>query len=144
MLKLISKVNDLGLPLISHLGFTPQILASQGKAKVQGKNEFQAQELLRQAKELTAAGVKALVLELVPENLAKKITESISIPTIGIGAGRFCDGQILVTEDLLGRNQFRAKFIKNYLNQHEESKIAISSFIREVQTDKFPKEENCF
>lgn len=144
ILELTKEVNNLGLSVISHLGFTPQLLGDLSKPKIQGKAEQQAQEILQQAQSLEEAGSKALVLELIPERLAQKITEQVSIPTIGIGAGKFCDGQILVTDDVLGRNQFRAKFIKNYTNQYQDSQKAISQFIQEVKTEKFPAPENSF
>jgi len=144
ILDLVKKINSLGLSVVSHLGFTPQILANSNKPKVQGRENQVAQEILQQAKELEQSGVKALVLELVPEELAWKITDQLSIPTIGIGAGRMCDGQILVTDDILGRNQFKAKFIKNYSNQYQDSQNAINRFIQEVKTNKFPGAENCF
>mgnify|MGYP006428945975 CR=1 FL=1 len=130
------------IPVLGHLGLLPQTAEA---FKVQGKTDEDAEEILKQAKTLEKAGVYAIVLECIPNNLAKKITEAISIPTIGIGAGKDCDGQVLVIQDLLGMfTDFKPKFVKRYANLGEETKKAIIEFNKDVKQGKFPTEEHSF
>jgi 3-methyl-2-oxobutanoate hydroxymethyltransferase len=130
------------IPVLGHLGLLPQTADS---FKVQGKTDKDAEKILEQAKTLEKAGVYAIVLECIPNNLAKKITESISIPTIGIGAGKDCDGQVLVIQDLLGMfTDFKPKFVKRYAQLGEETKKAIIEFNKDVKQGKFPTEEHSF
>lgn len=133
------------IPVMGHLGLTPQSINAFGGFKVQGKSEEAAKKLIEDALELEKAGVFAIVLECVPEALAKIITEKLSIPTIGIGAGAGCDGQVLVYQDMLGMySDFTPKFVKKFGNVGEEMKKAFSSYINEVQEGSFPAQEHCF
>ena len=128
-----------GIPVMGHVGLTPQWVHQFGGFKVQGKSEVAARMILEDAKELERAGVFSLVLECVPWQLAKLITESIEIPTIGIGAGPYCDGQVLVLHDLLGLSGQRVpKFVKQYAKLEDTMANALTDFKREVKAGKFP------
>lgn len=142
---LIKKMISIGIPVMGHLGLTPQSLNIFGGYKVQGKTEKSKNYLIENAKELENSGVFSLVLEMVVEEVAKEITEMLSIPTIGIGAGRFCDGQVLVFHDIVGLNpEFKPKFSKQYANTFDIMLKAIEEFRAEVKEKKFPSEENVF
>lgn len=133
------------IPVMGHLGLTPQSVNAFGGFKVQGKNELAARKLIEDAVLLEKAGVFSIVLEGIPEKVAELITKSISIPTIGIGAGKYCDGQILVYQDMLGMfNDFVPKFVKQYANIGEIMKNAISSYVNEVQEGTFPEDKHTF
>ncbi|MEI8388834.1 MAG: 3-methyl-2-oxobutanoate hydroxymethyltransferase [bacterium] len=141
----IKKSVEAGIPVLAHLGFTPQFLQTLGGFKVQGKNFEATKKILEQAKEIEKAGAFGLVLEMVPEESAKYITEKLSIPTIGIGAGKYCSGQILVIDDILGKYQdFTPKFARKYANICEITKKAVSSYIEDVISEKFPSEQEVF
>lgn len=132
-----------GIPVVGHLGLTPQSIHAFGGFKVQGKTEAAARKLLADAKKLEEAGAFAIVLECVPGKLAKLVTESISIPTIGIGAGKECDGQVLVYQDMLGLfSDFTPKFVKRYAEVGEVMKEAFQAYIREVADGSFPEEKH--
>lgn len=145
-LKLIHHIIKSGIPVMGHLGLTPQSIHAIGGFKVQGKNQSAADKLKKDAKALADAGCFALVLECVPSNLAKEITNSIVIPTIGIGAGPHTSGQVLVLQDLLGMNsQFKPKYLKKFLNGFELIKDALNDFNKEVKASAFPNiEEHCY
>lgn len=132
-----------GIPVMGHLGFTPQSVHSLGGFKVQGRGD-QASKLIEDAKALQEAGVFALVLEMVPAQLAREITESLSIPTIGIGAGNATDGQILVWQDFAGLSSGSRKFVKQYSNLREQLIQATASFRADVQSGRFPDAEHSF
>ncbi|QZY54869.1 3-methyl-2-oxobutanoate hydroxymethyltransferase [Crassaminicella profunda] len=133
------------IPVIGHLGLTPQSINMFGGFKVQGKSEEAAKKILEDALLLQEAGVFSIVLECVPEKLAKLISEKLEIPTIGIGAGKYCDGQVLVTQDLLGMyTDFTPKFVKKYANLNESIVEATKSYIEEINTGAFPREEHTF
>lgn len=139
ILKTIKKMVSVGIPVFGHIGFTPQSVNALGGNRVQGKTAEQAKELLKQAKNLQDAGCFAIVLELVPSETAVLITENLDIPTIGIGAGSGCDGQILVTDDLLGKYvDFKPSFVKRYAEVGKESEGAVKNFIYDVQNSKYP------
>lgn len=139
----IEAIVSAGIPVMGHLGLTPQSINAFGGFKVQGKSEAAARKLLEDAKALEAAGAFAIVLECVPAKLAELVTKEISIPTIGIGAGAGCDGQILVYQDLLGMfSDFTPKFVKRYANIGELMKEAFASYKREVADGIFPQEEH--
>lgn len=141
----IEKLVQSGIPVIGHLGLTPQSVNQLGGFKVQGKTLSAAQKILQDAQALATAGVFALVLECIPHQLALKITESVNIPTIGIGAGNNCDGQVLVCNDLLGLNtEFTPKFVKKYRNLQQEIFTATQEYINDVQTRTFPATEHTF
>ncbi len=134
----VQGILDAGIPVMGHLGLTPQSIHKFGGFKVQGRTEETAKVLIEESKKLEKAGIFSLVLEAIPWKVAKKITESISIPTIGIGAGPYCDGQVLVTYDMLGYFDFKAKFVKRYLNLKEQILKAVKEYNQEVREGKFP------
>lgn len=139
----IKAIVDAGIPVCAHLGLTPQSINAFGGFKVQGKSEEAAKKLLEDAKAIEAAGAFAVVLEAVPKKLATLITKELSIPTIGIGAGNGCDGQVLVYQDMLGMfSDFTPKFVKRYASVGEVMKEAFREYIKEVQSGAFPSEEN--
>lgn len=133
------------IPVVAHLGLTPQSINAFGGYKVQGKTEAAARKLIEDAKAVEAAGAFAVVLECVPAKLAKLVTEIISIPTIGIGAGAGCDGQVLVYQDMLGMfSDYKPKFVKQYANVGAIIKDSVKSYIDEVQEGSFPAEEHTY
>jgi len=133
------------IPVMGHLGLTPQSVNMMGGFKVQGKDELQAKTILEDAKLLQEAGVFAIVLECVPAKLAKLISESIDIPTIGIGAGKDCDGQVLVIQDMLGMySDFTPKFVKKYCEVGSVIKDAVKEYKEEIQAGLFPEEIHTF
>lgn len=141
----IEAIVKTSIPVMAHIGLTPQSINSFGGFKVQGKDEEAAKRLIEEAKAVERAGAFAVVLECVPEKLSKIITESISIPTIGIGAGVNCDGQILVYQDMLGLfSDFTPKFVKKYANIGNEMKNAFTNYINDVQESNFPDESHSF
>ncbi|SIO32216.1 3-methyl-2-oxobutanoate hydroxymethyltransferase [Halodesulfovibrio marinisediminis] len=134
-----------GIPVVGHIGLTPQRVASLGGFKVQGKTAEAANVLVEEAKALEAAGVFCIVLEAIPAPIAARITQELSVPTIGIGAGAECDGQVLVFHDLLGLfDRFVPKFVKQYANLRETAAAAISDYKREVEDGSFPAPEHSF
>lgn len=134
-----------GIPVVGHLGLTPQSIHALGGFKVQGKEEQGARKLLNDAKVLEESGAFAVVLECVPALLAQRVTQSVGIPTIGIGAGSHCDGQVLVSNDLLGLYPgFIPKFVKQYANLHVQVSQAVAAYQKEVQERVFPSEEHSF
>ncbi len=134
-----------GIPVMGHIGLTPQSVHQFGGYKVQGKNLLQARQIKQDARELEKAGAFAIVLEGIPSDLAGEITECLKIPTIGIGAGPHCDGQILVLHDLLGITQdFTPKFVKRYANLDVEIKKAVGQYIDEVRSGEFPGKEHSY
>lgn len=142
---LVEKMVKAGIPVMGHIGLTPQSVNQFGGFKVQGKDVAAAQKLMADAKALETAGAFSIVLECVPEALAAKITEAISIPTIGIGAGKYCSGQVLVCNDLLGiSNGFTPKFVKKYRSLHTEIVGAVSEYITDVKAGAFPGPEHVF
>ncbi|MHC1717236.1 MAG: 3-methyl-2-oxobutanoate hydroxymethyltransferase [Acidaminococcaceae bacterium] len=142
---LVKKMVTAGIPVMGHIGLTPQSVNQFGGFKVQGKDVAAAQKLVDDAKALEAAGAFSIVLECVPAALAAKVSEMISIPTIGIGAGNGCGGQVLVCNDLLGfSNGFTPKFAKKYRNLHQEIVGAVSEYISDVRDRSFPAPEHTF
>lgn len=134
------------IPVMGHLGLTPQSVRAMGGYRVQGQQANPARELLEDARALAAAGIFALVLEGMPDVLARAITESISIPTIGIGAGAHCDGQVLVFHDVLGFHPARrpAKFVRQYANIAESAIQALRSYCQDVQSGAFPSDHESY
>ena len=131
------------IPVIAHLGLTPQSIHALGGFKVQGKDEITAKKLLEDAKAVEEAGAFALVLEGVPSKLAEIITNTLTIPTIGIGAGAACDGQVLVYQDMLGMySDFTPKFVKKYANVGEIMREAFKKYCVEIQNGNFPAKEH--
>ena len=141
----IRAITDSGIPVQAHIGMTPQSVNVFGGFKVQGKSEEAARALLADAKAVEEAGAFAVVIEAVPAALAQMITDSVSIPTIGIGAGAGCDGQILVYQDMLGMfSDFTPKFVKRYANVGEVMREAFANYAAEVASGAFPTEEHTY
>ena len=139
----IKAIVDAGIPVCAHLGLTPQSINAFGGFKVQGKTETAAKKLLEDALEVEKAGAFAVVLEGIPKKLADLVTEKLTIPTIGIGAGNGCDGQVLVYQDLLGMfSDFTPKFVKRYADIGEIMKEAFRQYFDEIQSGVFPGEEH--
>ncbi len=139
----IKAIVGAGIPVCAHIGLTPQSINAFGGFKVQGKSEEAARKLLEDAKAVEEAGAFAVVIEGVPKKLADLITEQLRIPTIGIGAGNGCDGQVLVYQDMLGMfSDFTPKFVKRYAETGEIMKAAFREYISEVQSGAFPAEEH--
>lgn len=141
----VSALVRAGVPVMGHLGLTPQTAGQLGGFKVQGKDMTAARKLVADAVALEAAGAFAMVLECVPGPLAEVITEVVTIPTIGIGAGAGCDGQVLVTNDMLGLfEKFTPGFVKQYLKLAPDIKNAVQAFTREIDSNEFPASEHIF
>lgn len=141
----VKAVTEAGIPVMGHLGLTPQSINALGGHRVQGKTQQAAQKLLDDARALQEAGAFAVVLECVPEKLAEKVTKELEIPTIGIGAGAGCDGQVLVYQDMLGMfSDFTPKFVKKFANVGQVMKEAFKSYIDEIQQGSFPSQEHCY
>ena len=141
----VSRIVAAGIPVQGHIGLTPQSIHQLGGYKVQGKTAEVAARLLNDAEALEAAGVFSIVIECVPTPLAKLITERVSVPTIGIGAGKHCDGQVQVINDLLGMyTDFVPKHAKQYAKLHESISSAVSDYISEVKSEKFPTSKQSY
>ncbi|MCC2589382.1 3-methyl-2-oxobutanoate hydroxymethyltransferase [Chryseobacterium sp. MFBS3-17] len=141
----IRKIVNAGIPVMAHLGLTPQSIYQFGTYKVRAKEDAEAEKLLSDARLVEELGCFALVLEKIPAGLAKKVTESISIPTIGIGAGADCDGQVLVYHDMVGMNKgFSPKFLRRYLDLHSEITGAVSRYVSDVKTADFPNQNESY
>jgi 3-methyl-2-oxobutanoate hydroxymethyltransferase len=145
VLDIVSRLTDAGIPVMGHLGLTPQSVNQFGGYRVQGREAEQAQRMLQDAKDLEAAGIFALVLECVPADLAGEVTTSLSVPTIGIGAGPLTDGQVLVFHDFLGITTGKApKFVKRYASLAEEIVRAAHAFASEVADGTYPAPEHSY
>ena len=141
----VAAMTSIGIPVMGHLGMTPQSIHRYGGYKVQGKESDQARALLNDAKALEASGAFAIVLEAIPAELAKTITEQVAIPTIGIGAGPHCDGQVLVLYDLLGLfDDFVPKFVKPYAHLKADALQALRRYKEEVEEGKFPSDSESY
>ena len=137
--KIIKYIVNSGVPVMGHLGLTPQSVNALGGWKLQGNSKIEAEKIFEDAMKLERSGVFAIVLEMIPEKLAKKITENLKIPTIGIGAGAYTSGQVLVLQDLLGMsNKFNPSFARKYLNGYDVIKNAIDNFHDDVKRGSFP------
>jgi 3-methyl-2-oxobutanoate hydroxymethyltransferase len=137
----IKKIVSAGIPVMGHLGLTPQSIYKFGTYSVRAKEDDEANKLRRDAKLLQKAGCFAIVLEKIPAILAKEVSESLNIPTIGIGAGMYCDGQVLVMHDILGINtEFKPRFLRQYLNISEQTTTAVQQYIADVKNKNFPNE----
>lgn len=136
---------EMGIPVMAHLGFTPQSVHALGGPRVQGRSTDAAGRMIADARALADAGAFAMVLELVPAPLAERVTKELPIPTIGIGSGPGCDGQVLVLPDMLGLNEaFRPKFLKRYANLAEDVRRAVSAYANEVREGQYPDDEHSF
>ena len=144
-LEIVERLVGMGIPVMGHLGFTPQSVHGLGGTRVQGRSAKEALKLVRDALALERAGAFAVVLEMVPSTVAKRVTERLHIPTIGIGAGAECDGQILVTDDLLGKyTEFKPRFVRRYANVAEVSAQAVADYAKDVLDKGFPGEAESF
>jgi 3-methyl-2-oxobutanoate hydroxymethyltransferase len=138
----IKRILTAGIPVMGHLGLTPQSIYKFGTYEVRAKEEAEADKLIRDAKLLEEAGCFALVLEKIPSKLAKQVAQIIQIPVIGIGAGSEVDGQVLVSHDMLGINKdFSPKFLRRYLNLYDEIKLAVERYVEDVKKQDFPNEK---
>jgi len=135
----------IGIPVMGHLGLTPQAINKFGTYEVRAQDRAEADELIRDAKALEKAGVFAIILEKIPSALAKRVTAAVSVPTIGIGAGPHCDGQVLVVYDMLGlTEEFRPRFVRRYEELGETMRNAFTRYIRDVRGKKFPGREESY
>ncbi len=145
IIDVVRKLTSIGIPVMGHLGLTPQSIHKFGGYDVRGVDEKEAEKILNDAKTLEEAGAFAIVLEKIPSELAKKVTESVSIPTIGIGAGPHCDGQVLVVYDMLGLfEEFKPKFVRRYAELSKIIKTAFENYIHDVKSGKFPDESESY
>lgn len=141
----VERLVDIGIPVMGHLGFTPQSIHALGGHRVQGRDNDDAAEMIAAAQRLEQSGAFAIVLELVPAALAERITAELRIPTIGIGAGAGCDGQVLVLPDLLGLNDaFSPRFLKRYANLSATVREAVRAYGEDVRAGRYPAEEHSF
>lgn len=141
----VRRMTEAGIPVMAHLGLTPQSINQFGSYRARGQNDAEAEEMMRDAKELEEAGAFAVVLEKIPMQLAQKITESLTIPTIGIGAGPHCDGQILVYSDMIGLTiDFSPRFVRRYDSLHERVNDSVSRYILDIQNGNFPDESESY
>ncbi len=142
---IVKHMTSCGISVVGHLGFTPQYINSIGGYFVQGKSYENSLKLLEDAKKLQAAGAFAIVLEMIPEEIAKVISEELAIPIIGIGAGRYCDGQVLVVDDLIGKySDFTPKFAKKYAEINKIISSCAQKYVEDVKNVSFPSEEHVF
>lgn len=141
VLESIKRIISSGVPVMGHLGLTPQSIYKFGTYQVRAKEEAEAAKLKSDALKLEEAGCFAIVLEKIPAELAREVSESLSIPTIGIGAGRYCDGQVLVMHDMLGINQeFKPRFLRQYANLYDTISDAVKHYISDVRSGEFPND----
>ena len=141
VLESVRRIISAGIPVMGHLGLTPQSIYKFGTYNVRAKEEEEANKLRSDAKLLEEAGCFGIVLEKIPAKLAKEFTDSVSIPTIGIGAGKYCDGQVLVMHDMLGINtEFKPRFLRQYLNMEEQVRGAVQHYIGDVKSKDFPND----
>ena len=145
ILTLVQRCIESGIPVLGHLGFTPQLMNTIGGHKIQGKTAEMTEEILASAQKLESAGCFAIVLELMPKESAEYITKNLTIPTIGIGAGNGCSGQIVVTDDILGKyTDFKPKFVKKYTDLHNIVLESVVQYKNEVKNLTFPSEQESF
>jgi len=137
----VTRILTAGIPVMGHLGLTPQSIYKFGTYNVRAKEEEEANKLRNDALLLQEAGCFGIVLEKIPATLAKEVSESLSIPTIGIGAGKYCDGQVLVMHDMLGINtEFKPRFLRQYLNMYEQVTGAVQQYIADIKQKDFPND----
>jgi 3-methyl-2-oxobutanoate hydroxymethyltransferase len=145
ILESVKRIISAGVPVMAHLGLTPQSIYKFGTYNVRAKEDAEAQKLKKDALLMQEAGCFAVVLEKIPAALAKEVSESLHVPTIGIGAGNYCDGQVLVMHDMLGiNNEFNPRFLRKYLNLHEQITDAVKNYITDVKSGDFPNETESY
>jgi len=141
----VKRITDVGIPVMGHLGLIPQSIYKFGSYKVRAREQIEAEELLRDAVLLEQAGAFALVLEKIPADLAAEVTRTVGIPTIGIGAGSFCDGQVLVINDMLGLNtEFHPRFVRRYADLDGVIFDAVTGYVDDVRKGQFPTEDESY
>ncbi|MCB0720679.1 MAG: 3-methyl-2-oxobutanoate hydroxymethyltransferase [Ignavibacteriae bacterium] len=141
----VRRVVEIGIPVMGHLGLTPQSIHEFGSYKTRGQSEEEAEQIYEDALALEKAGCFSIVLEKIPMDLGKKISEAISIPTIGIGAGPYCDGQVLVLHDMLGMNEeFKPRFVRRYMDFAKDLRGALKSYIKDIKSGDFPSKEESY
>ncbi len=140
----IKRLVDAGIPVMGHVGMQPMSAFKYGGARVHGRSESEAEQILEDAKAIEEAGVFGMVLEVIPKDLAKRVTEAVSVPTIGIGAGPYCDGQVLVSYDMLGLYGAKFKHVKQYANMGDEALQAFKQYVQDVKAGIFPGPEHSF
>lgn len=141
----VRRMVESGIPIVGHIGMTPQSVREFGGFRVQGRGDEQAKRILDDAKALEDAGVFSIVLEGVPADLAERITREVSVPTVGIGAGKACDGQVLVIHDLLGLvDDFKPKFVKRYAQLGDATRAAVNAFCQEVRDGIYPDDAHTY
>lgn len=145
IIDVVKRITEIGIPVMGHLGLTPQSINIFGTYKVRGTEPQEQQKIIDDARRLEDSGIFALVLEKIPASLAKRITESLAVPTIGIGAGPHCDGQILVINDLLGLNEhFQPRFIRRYAHLGQDIRKYVREYITDVRNVRFPNEDESY
>ena len=145
ILNAIKRMNEAGIPVMGHLGLTPQSINKFGSYRARGKDQKEAEQIYHDAIALEKAGVFAIVLEKIPASLGKKITEALEVPTIGIGAGPYCDGQILVYSDMLGLTvEFNPRFVRRYAHLYDVIRKSVETYNSEVINGKFPNEDESY
>ncbi len=145
ILDAVKRIVDAGIPVMGHLGLTPQSIYKFGSYKVRAQDQAEAEQLIEDAEHLERAGVFSLVLEKIPSALAARVTEQLSVPTIGIGAGAACDGQVLVVNDMLGLNtQFHPRFVRRYANLEDIISAAVKNYINDVRQGNFPSQDESY
>ncbi len=144
LLPTITRLTERGVPVCAHLGLTPQSVDAFGGFRVQGRSEAAALQLLADARAVEAAGARMLVLECIPADLAARISDDLTIPTLGIGAGPGTDGQVLVLHDMLGISGLSARFVRNFMTGQESLDGAIKAYVQAVKDEQFPAPEHCF
>jgi 3-methyl-2-oxobutanoate hydroxymethyltransferase len=141
----VKRIIGAGIPVMGHLGLTPQSIYKFGTYNVRAKEKAEAEKLKKDAQLLQEVGCFGVVLEKIPAELAKEVSLSLQIPTIGIGAGPHCDGQVLVMHDMLGINtEFKPRFLRQYLNLHEQITKAIQQYVRDVRSNDFPNQSESY
>src|SRR6187549_547032 len=145
VIQTVKKIISAGIPVMAHLGLTPQSIYKFGTYSVRAKEEEEANKLKNDARLLEEAGCFSVVLEKIPASLAKEVSESLTIPTIGIGAGKHCDGQVLVMHDMLGINtEFKPRFLRQYLNLYEQVTDAVQQYVSDVKSNSFPADNESY
>ena len=145
ILESIKRILSAGVPVMGHLGLTPQSIYKFGTFEVRAKEEAEARKLLNDAQLLAEAGCFAIVLEKIPAKLARQVTDSVKIPVIGIGAGQYVDGQVLVSHDMLGiTKSFSPRFLRRYMNLYDDIKLAVEHYIEDIKLGDFPKDKESY
>lgn len=141
----VRRVVEIGIPVMGHLGLTPQSIHEFGSYKTRGQTEEEAEQIYEDALALENAGCFSIVLEKIPYDLGKKISDALTIPTIGIGAGPHCDGQVLVLHDMLGMNEeFKPRFVRRYMNLAKDMREALHTYIKDIKSGDFPSKEESY